>query len=108
MHRRVVALSLAALSLAGASVAASPKPALRVAELYPVTVQGSGFRAYERVRVTISAPVNVKRVRADRGGRFRTGFAIRLPRCGTVLVRAVGGQGSRAQLEIPRPYCVDP
>jgi hypothetical protein len=108
VHRRVAALSFAALSLAAASAAATQKPVLRAAELYPLTVQGSGFGAYEHVRVTVSAPFAARKVRADRGGRFRTGFAIRLSRCGTVLIRAVGGQGSRAQLEIPRAHCVDP
>jgi hypothetical protein len=85
------------------------KPRLFVAELYPLTVKGVSFRPRERVRVTVDGGTKgAKRVQATRRGKFTVRFAIQIPRCQTVTVRAVGGQGSRAVYQVPRPNCREP
>jgi hypothetical protein len=68
----------------------------------PVTLTGSGFHRFERVRVTvrpvIGSPVT-KRVRANRHGAFRVTFR-RLRADGNGLEAvAVGRRGSRASFQ---------
>jgi hypothetical protein len=88
---------------------AGVKPTLRAEGLYPIVIRGTNFRATEKVTVTFSSGTTAKRLgRADRRGRFAVTFALRLPRCGTALVRATGSMGSRAQLQLPRPNCREP
>lgn len=117
-------LSLGVLALAAAIVVAcgsgatsngpnlptaGKKPALTVGKLFPLTIRGAQFRARERVTVTVAGErTSRKRVQANRSGRFAVSFTIRLPRCGAVLVRARGTQGSRASYEVPRPDCRRP
>ncbi|HEY7379894.1 MAG TPA: hypothetical protein VH572_01690 [Gaiella sp.] len=114
MTRRLVVLVGVMLVFAAMSVAggAQPetfrKPTLRIGALYPLTINGSHFRARERVTVTVRTPApHVKRVTATRTGTFRVTYAFTIPRCGTVTVRAVGGQGSRVTTQVPRPDCVE-
>lgn len=110
----VVALAIVAASGTGsagdgAASASSPAPRLQFAQLYPLTVQGFTFRARERVRVTVRGQREVTNsVVADRAGRFTVRFALRIPRCGSLLVRAVGSAGSHASRELPRPDCREP
>jgi hypothetical protein len=86
------------------------KPTLVVGSQYPVTVSGVRFRSRERVTVTVtSTRVRATRtVTATRTGGFVVRFEIRLGRCENALVKAVGRQGSRAQREVVRPFCVEP
>jgi hypothetical protein len=86
------------------------KPTLVVGAQYPVTVGGVRFRPRERVTVTLSSARvrSTRTVVATRLGRFAASFDVRLGRCESALVKAVGRQGSRAQAEVVRPLCVEP
>ena len=93
----------------GATFASASVPRLELAQLYPLTVRGFAFRGKERVRVTVLGPRDVTQsVVADRAGRFTVRFAVPVPRCGSILVRAVGSTGSRASRQLPRPDCREP
>jgi hypothetical protein len=87
----------------------SAKPQLLVAELYPLTVRGVRFKPGERVTVSVDGGRRgAKSMRAgDRGG-FTARFFVTIPRCETVTIRAVGGRGSRAVTQVPRPDCREP
>ena len=108
----IAALALAACGSTQASEqpsAATAKPRLSFGQLSPLTVTGYGFRGRERVRVTLlGSRTEAKTVVADRRGRFTVRFTVRVPPCGSVLVRAVGAAGSRASRELPRPDCREP
>ena len=89
--------------------AVGTKPVLTVGRLFPLTVRGSQFRPRERVTVTLSGERTLtKRTEANRAGSFTVSFRTRVPRCGTVLVRARGSQGSRASYQLPAPDCRRP
>jgi hypothetical protein len=111
----LLALALAGLACATALAASSgpaapPAPSLRPTLLFgplaPLTVRGAGFQPRERVTVTLEGGRRgVRRVVANRLGRFVTTFEIALLPCRTVTVRAVGSRGSRALRQLPRPDC---
>jgi hypothetical protein len=103
---KVVAL-FAVVALAGGG-AATPK--LRAVDLDPLTLNGSGFRANERVRLLVAAPPVVKSrlIRAGAGGRFRVAFAVKVGRCDSVAVQAIGLRGSRATFQQDALHCVAP
>jgi hypothetical protein len=108
----IAALALAACGSTQASEqpsATTAKPRLSFGQLFPLTVNGAGFRSRERVRVTLrGSRTATKTVVADRRGRFTARFTVRVPPCGSVRVRAVGAAGSRASRELPRPDCREP
>jgi hypothetical protein len=113
--RRALMIAALALAACGSTQASeqptvtAAKPRLSFGQLSPLTVTGYGFRGRERVRVTLlGARTATKTVTADRRGRFTVRFTVRVPTCGSVLVRAVGGFGSRASRELPRPDCREP
>jgi hypothetical protein len=89
---------------AGGSTA---KPQLRVVSLQPFAVAGSGFRAGERVRVTVRAEGDVGARMDDADARGRIGVRFRsmtLGDCPTYVIAARGDKGSRAGLRsVPRP-----
>ena len=86
------------------------KPALQPVDLDPLTLRASGFRANERVKLLLSAPpVSSQRVvRASASGRFRVVYRIRLGRCDSVAVQAIGARGSRAHFHRDAPNCIEP
>ncbi len=93
----------------GGSTQVVLKPRLLVAELYPLTVNGVGFKPRERVTVTLDGGKRgTRRVQASRQGRFTVRFPVRLGRCATVTVRAIGSRGSRVVYQVPRPDCREP
>jgi hypothetical protein len=114
----VLVLGVAASSLAAApgpppldippGISAS-KPRLMVGPLYPLTVRGLRFRSRESVTVMLDGGKRgMKKARANRSGTFRVQFDVRIARCGTVNIRAVGARGSRATYQMPRPDCREP
>lgn len=112
-------LVLVLLGIACGSTSAAPgatseplvraKPRLWIGPLFPLTVRGRNFKARERVTVTLDGGRRGKAtVRADRVGGFTARFAVRLGRCGTVTIRAVGSAGSRVVYQPARPSCREP
>jgi hypothetical protein len=94
----------------GASTAGgmAPKASLRIVDRDPLTLRGENFKARERVRVSLSAPLSERRVvRATATGSFRATFLeVSVTRCDSVRAVAVGGAGSQATLKLlPAPAC---
>jgi len=104
---RAAAAAVLMLVLALPAAAAPPRRAtLELASLAPLVVTGRGFGKLERVALTASAP-SARRtlsVVARRNGSFTARFSLRLGRCATLTVRAVGVRGSRAILQFD-PGC---
>jgi hypothetical protein len=117
--KRFPVVILAGLLMTAASMAAlgsassgdlSGRPALRVIDERPFTVEGRHFRSRERVKVTLykrQASVRTRRVTASSRGAFLAVLQeASVDRCDTILVRAVGARGSNAALKLlPRPAC---
>jgi hypothetical protein len=106
-----VLAAVGGLSAGLATGGPAARPQLHVASLRPFAVDGTGFRAGERVRVTVRADADVAArsddadVRGRIGVRFR---AITLRDCTTYLVSARGDKGSWASLRsVPRPCGTD-
>ena len=103
----VLAIFLAAMFTGRSST--SPGTALRVADVAPFSVRGSGFLAQERVRIVAQVKGRqVKAVLAAATGTFRVRFVgVSVPACTGYLVRATGNKGSRAYVrhvpECPAP-----
>ncbi len=97
--------------VAAAAAFAAQAPSLRLLRLRPLEVQGLAFKPGERVTVVLRTDVQrVRRVSADRAGRFAAEFLdVRVDRCSGFTVTAVGNRGSRAALrsrdlfECPQP-----
>jgi hypothetical protein len=104
----VTAAAFAALSY-GSSRESSGRPALRVVDQRPFTVEGRHFRSRERVKVTLykQEDVRTRRVIASLRGVFRAVLQeTPVDRCDMIFVRAVGARGSNAVLKmLPRPAC---
>jgi hypothetical protein len=111
----VIALVLpfTALTAGGVSEGGSAaKPQLRVVDLTPFAVVGTGFRAGETVRVTVRAEGDSVAATGEAGATGRV--AVRFPRmrlgtCPTYVIAARGDKGSRAGLRsVPRPCGIAP
>jgi hypothetical protein len=105
-----VVAAIIAIAVAPATQAASTAK-LRLVSKQPLVVRGEAFRPGERVVVTAVTLTGPKRVvvRATAGGRLAATFRLANQPCGdAVAVRAVGGRGSRAMVEVPARPCVPP
>jgi hypothetical protein len=105
----ISAASVAALG-AASSGQSSERPALRVIDERPFTVEGRNFRSRERVKVTLykhQVGVRSRRVTASSLGAFVAVLQeAGVDRCDTIFVRAIGARGSNAVLKmLPRPAC---
>ena len=99
MRRRVVlGVALAALVPAGLAEA-SNAPHLRIVAGEPGVVVGVGFRPHEKVKLLISPGPSSRTVRAGERGRFRATMRLVIPRCGSLVVQAIGNRGSRAMID---------
>lgn len=99
----LIGTALAAVVAAPGGVART-HPTVNVTRVIPITVQGSGFRAGERVKVVVRSPaVYRKTVTATRRGRFTAAFR-RGSKCASIRVLATGNKGSRATAYVP-PSC---
>ena len=87
-----------------APAAQSARPKLTIASMNPLRVAGSGFKARERVVLSVGR--RRKAVTADARGRFTAGFGRAMCSGGTIL--AVGSRGSRAAVRLPRTVCAAP
>jgi hypothetical protein len=99
-----------ALALALPGWAAPPRRAtLKLESVAPLVVHGVGFGRAERIAVIASYPgaQQIVNVTARPSGRFKAAFTLVVGRCAPLTVRAVGGQGSRAVLQVD-PGCTRP
>lgn len=88
---------------------AEARPALKIVSLSPLTVKGARFVPGERVKLLVSGGGGKsKAARADRRGRFTAAFAVKLDRCTSFVVQAVGARGSRAMVDVTAPSCATP
>jgi len=88
------------------SLAATTSARLSLGSRSPVTVSGSGFKAHEHVKLTVSATTTRSKllVTGTRGG-FRTTFkAFAIGRCDAYVVTAKGNRGSSAVVRVT-PDC---
>ncbi len=109
--RRVLALLLALAALTPA-LAPAAVPHLRVwlSDTSPLTVKGSGFKAGEKVSVTLTAGHRFAPrmlVASPRGALTATwtGTPVRKDGCLTVSIRAVGNRGSVATFKVAGLEC---
>lgn len=111
MRSTAVAVLLAA-ALTAAAAPAATAPRLRVLRDAPLVVGGSGFRAYEplRISVTIGERHLLRRATASAVGGFTARFAdVRLDRCATPLVIAVrGARSGLVTVALPPRECAVP
>jgi hypothetical protein len=86
----------------GLSSATRARPQLKVLATRPLVVQGTHFRARERVRVTATTTEAVMRtVRATAAGSFQAHFtSVSVGRCSGATVKAVGAAGDRASFKV--------
>ena len=109
-HLAVAAALVVSLFAAGASDVAgttAKRPALRLVDRSPVTLNGQWFRPRERVRVTITSR-GLRRgltVTATARGTFVTEFALSLDPCLGLSARATGSSGSLAVYKLPQRLC---
>lgn len=77
-----------------------PRPALQASSLKPLTVEGSRFKANERVSVLVvtGGKSESKVVVASDKGTFTARFSVSVGRCGRFAIRAFGARGSTARL----------
>jgi hypothetical protein len=102
------AAAIAVIVLLGVSLGAADarRPALRIVDLAPLTVQGTSFKAGERVKLLVNAGgPHAKTVRAGRRGGFTVRLDVSVRGCTAVVVQAIGGRGSRAMVDLTRPGC---
>jgi hypothetical protein len=107
--RRVTLLvAIAALAVTAlASARAATRPALRLMDASPVAFRGVGFKARERVRVSVYAGERAtKRLTAGARGGFVARFAGLDPNsCTGFSAVAVGNEGSRASFKRSPGMC---
>jgi hypothetical protein len=98
-----------AVLMALVALAAAPHHHARLApsSFEPLQVRGTGFRAYERVRVTVTPSAGdavSHRVRATRRGGFVVSFA-GIEACGGIEGVAAGSRGSHASFQSSSLTC---
>jgi hypothetical protein len=104
MKRGLICLLVLVLALPALATAAAPtSPSLRLLAASPLTLQGSGFRAGESVRVRLSVRTlaETRTLRSDQGGRFtfrHSGLLAVDPCRGTIVVSAVGAASGRSAM----------
>jgi hypothetical protein len=94
----------AAVERQAAPSAQSARPKLAITSMNPLRVAGSGFKARERVVLSVGR--RRRAVPTDARGRFTAGFGRAMCSGGTIL--AVGSKGSRAAVRLPRTVCAEP
>ena len=106
----VAAAALAASVATLASARVAIRPTLRLVDASSVAFRGTGFKAHERVRVSVYAGERAtKRVTAGVRGRFLVRFSSVDPNaCSGFSAVAVGNEGSRASFKRSPGMCPAP
>lgn len=109
---RALVTAIAATILLGAPVTAlgsaeAKRPALKILGVAPIRVQGTSFRAGERVKLLVSAGQTpfTRGVKAGPRGGFVVRTNITAGVCAAIVVQAIGARGSRAMVDITQPGC---
>jgi hypothetical protein len=104
----VAALAASVVTLAAAR--GTTRPTLRLMDASPVAFRGFGFKAHERVRVSVYAGARAtKRVTAGARGRFVVRFPTLDPNaCVGFSASAIGNEGSRASFKRSPGVCPAP
>ena len=102
----VAAAAAAAVLTVGAAASPAP-PTLKLVQTRPLVVAGTHFIPGEHVTVTAwTLPRAVRHTVAHQGAfKIALGNA-RFVRCAAARVEAVGAEGSRALVRLPRPFCL--
>lgn len=104
-------VTVAVLAVPALALESAKEPVLHARALYPLTIEGAGFGSLERVILTLrvgTQPARKRTIVATRLGTFSARFAVRIPRCSTVFVRALGSQRGAATFQLPRGNCIEP
>ena len=108
---RIVVVTLLVLAVAGSvsAPAATATARLRVTDLAPFTIRGTGFKSHERVLlVAVAGGRYVRTVQASSAGSFSVVFrGVSVRGCQGYAVRATGNRGSRASVSF-LPECPPP
>jgi hypothetical protein len=104
-----VFLAVVATIASGTAAAATSQARVAVSSTAPATVDGTGFKARERVTVTfVATEMYRKVVTATARGSFTVKFAAAtIRRCESYFVRAKGNRGSLAIVKV-MPECAPP
>ena len=110
---RTLALIFVLMSATASATAGTTKATLRVVDLSPLTVRGTGFEAEQSVRVVVRQAGRVvgrRSVRTGLRGGFTSRFAaVTFHRCGADLaVTATASSGLTATAKLPLPDCPPP
>jgi hypothetical protein len=86
----------------------SHSASLRFTATHPIALRGRGFRAGERVRLTVFAGRKIGRQKLTTpGGAFVANFpSLRVDRCKGAAATARGNEGSVAAAKLPLPACL--
>jgi hypothetical protein len=110
MRRLALLAGLVALLVPSAAIARAPAK-VWIADRSPLVIRGSGFKAHERVTLTVRmATKQVFHRVATRRGTFVVTLSTGTIKfgCNTMTVQAVGAAGTRAALKIPGIDCPPP
>jgi hypothetical protein len=104
--RRLSIVALALVLVPAGAARNQRAPTLRVVDLAPLTVRGTGFVPAEKVRLALRPGrprAVVRTVSAGPSGSFRAGFGLAAvePCRGAVVITATGSRGSRASVRRP-------
>jgi hypothetical protein len=106
---RLVLIASVLIAVVPASAQAIRHGHVRLTELSPAVVHGSGFYAHERVSVTIrgGSTVMKRSVKSSTAGAFtlRFGRAAPVGGCQGIAVSAVGARGDRAEWKSAPAVC---
>ena len=104
---RAIGVLALALGLTASATSAVDRPALKVTDLRPFTVQGTRFEPGENLRIVVTTKRSyVRRLEAGRKGAFK--LQIRhtsIEPCGQYAVKAYGPSGLRAGVKTPPQPC---
>jgi len=106
----VAVVALAATVATLASARATTRPTLRLVDASPVAFRGTGFKAHERVRVSVYAGTPAtRRTSAGLRGRSTVRFAgLDRNACAGFSAVADGNEGSRASFKRAPGMCPAP
>ena len=104
---RAIGVIALALGLTASATSAVNRPALRVTDIHPFTVQGTRFEPGENLRVVVTTKRSyVRRLEAASNGAFKLRIRhISIEPCGQYAVRAYGLSGLRAAVKTPPQVC---